>query len=93
MNWYTVSPSSFVYPSWPDISLLVRIPAASEDRLTADVDPTSPLTILLINLGKSKIIFKLNNIAYIPEFYINLILASKVKVAGIYYNTRTNCLE
>jgi hypothetical protein len=27
-----------------DISLLARIPAASEDRLTADIDPTSPLT-------------------------------------------------
>jgi hypothetical protein len=33
-----------------------------------------------------EIIFKLNNIAYIPKFYINLILASKAKVASIYYN-------
>jgi hypothetical protein len=38
-------------------------------------------------------IFKLNNIAYIPDFHINLILASKAKAAGIYYNARTNCLE
>jgi hypothetical protein len=51
------------------------------------------VNILLINSGKSKIIFKLNNIAYIPEFHINLISVSKVKIAGIYYNTRTNCLE
>jgi hypothetical protein len=38
------------------------------------------------NLGKLKITFKLNNTAYIPKFYINLILASKAKAAGIYYN-------
>jgi hypothetical protein len=51
------------------------------------------VNILLINSGKLKIIFKLNNITYIPEFYINLISASKAKAAGIYYNTRTNYLE
>jgi hypothetical protein len=31
--------------------------------------------------------------AYIPEFYINLISASKAKAAGIYYNAQRNCLE
>jgi hypothetical protein len=46
-----------------------------------------------INLGKLKTTLKLNNIAYIPKFYINLISVSKVKVTGIYYNARRNCLE
>jgi hypothetical protein len=45
------------------------------------------------NSGKLKTIFKLNNTAYIPKFYINLILASKAKAAGIYYNARRNYLE
>jgi hypothetical protein len=45
------------------------------------------------NSGKSKTTFKLNNTAYIPKFYINLISASKAKAAGIYYNARRNCLE
>jgi hypothetical protein len=42
--------------------------------------------ISLINLGKLKIIFRLNNTAYISKFYINLILVSKAKAGGIYYN-------
>jgi hypothetical protein len=45
------------------------------------------------NSGNMETIFKLNNTAYIPEFYINLISASKAKAAGIYYNAQTNCLE
>jgi hypothetical protein len=49
--------------------------------------------MLLINLGKSKTTFKLNNMAYIPKFYINLISASKAKAADIYYNAQRNCLE
>jgi hypothetical protein len=37
---------SFLVCTFPvaDISLLARIPVASEDRLTADIDPTPPLT-------------------------------------------------
>jgi hypothetical protein len=60
---------------------------------TTEIKGFGKVNISLINSGKSKIIFKLNNTAYIPEFHINLISASKAKAAGIYYNARTNCLE
>jgi hypothetical protein len=54
--------------------------------ITTKIKGFGRVYMLLTNSGKLKTIFKLNNTAYIPEFYINLISASKAKAAGIYYN-------